>query len=538
MTRAASRPTPPRTPDGPPHAGAPLDDDRDTTGAPRARASESATSPPPEPSRADTGWGLPLAVIVVGMFMSVLNTTSVNVALASMANDLGASTDDIEWVVTAYNLGLGVVVPLSAWLGERLGLKRLYLLALVGFVAASALCGLAGNLTMMIVFRVLQAIPGGMIPVTCMTVLYRIVPPGKIGTAMGMYGLGMVVAPAIGPTLGGYLVEYVDWRLIFYVNVPVGLFGAVAALVVLPRLAATSTRRLDLIGFLCIAGGLFAVLLAVSEGADWGWTGYRVLILLTAGALLLALFVVVELEVDQPLLNVRVFRSWRFTNSLVLIALQSVGLFAVSFYVPIFLQQNQQLTAFHTGLVLLPQAAVMIVLMPIAGRVYDRFGARWVGVLGMGLAGVGILLLCRINPDLPRSSLIAALMLRAVGPGLAMMPITTSGISALPKQLAGAGSAYNQLVQRASAALGLAVLTSLSTAQQAQLTNDREALLTPTNPAAAGLVHGGFADAYGMYIQLHDDVLSHAYSDVFLVGGIASLAGMLLAFFLPARTRR
>ena len=279
------------------------------------------------------------------------------------------------------------------------------------------------------------------------------------------------------------------------------------------------------------------MLLAVSEGSDWGWTGYRVLMLLTAGALLIALFVIVELEVDQPLLDVRVFRTWRFTNSLVLIALQAVGLFAVSFYVPIFLQENQQLSAFHTGLVLLPQALVMIVLMPVAGRVYDRFGARWTGVVGMGLAGVGILLLCRINPDLPRSTLIAAMMLRAVGPGLAMMPITTSGISALPRHLAGAGSAYNQLVQRASAALGLAGLTAMSTARQAQLMGDREGLMTASS-AAGGMMRSGWEGAYGMYAALQNDVLTQAYSGIFLVGGVASLAGMVLAFFLPAARRR
>jgi EmrB/QacA subfamily drug resistance transporter len=531
MTRAASRPGSPRTL-GEPRAGPAVDPVVDAA----PKAAEPAAPPVAAPP-VESGWGLPLAVIVIGMFMSVLNTTSVNVALASMANDLGASTDDIEWVVNAYNLTLGVVVPLSAWLGERLGLKRLYLISLIGFVAASALCGLAGGLGMMIVFRVLQAIAGGMIPVTCMTVLYRIVPPAKIGTAMGMYGLGMVVAPAIGPSLGGYLVEYVNWRLIFFVNVPVGLLGALAALVVLPPLTASAARRFDLLGFLCIAGGLFAVLLAVSEGSDWGWTGYRVVILLCAGALLLALFVIVELEVDQPLLDVRVFRSWRFTNSLVLIALQAIGLFAVSFYVPIFLQESQQLTAFATGLVLMPQAAVMIVLMPIAGRVYDKFGARWTGVVGMGLAGVGILLLCRINPDLPRSWLIGAMMLRAVGPGLAMMPITTSGISALPKRLAGAGSAYNQLVQRGSAALGLAVLTSLATTQQAQMSSAREALLTTADPAAASTVDSGFVGAYGLYSVMQNDVLTQAYSDVFLIGGIASLAGMVLAFFLPGRKR-
>lgn len=520
MTRAA-----PRRPDtaGPVRSPAPA----------RGRPAPAITTP-----AEDAKWGLPLAVVVIGMFMSVLSTTSVNVALPNMANDLGAATDDIEWVVTAYNLTLGVVVPASAWLGDRLGLKRLYVVSLVAFVAASILCGLAGNLGTMIVFRVLQAIPGGMLPVTCMTFLYRTVPSSKIGTAMGMYGLGMVVAPAIGPTLGGYLVQDVDWRLIFYLNVPVGVLGVIAAMVVLPRIPGTGVRRFDPAGFACVAGGLFALLLAASEGQDWGWTGYRVLMLLTASVLLLALFVVVELEVKDPLLDVRVFTNWPFVNSLILIALQAIGLFAVSFYVPVFLQEAQGLTAINTGFTLLPQALVMIVLMPIAGRVYDRVGARWVGVVGMGLAGVGVLMLCRINPDMSRLEFIEALMLRAVGPGLAMMPITTSGVSALPARLAGAGSAYNQLVQRGSAALGLAVLTALATGQQAQIMADRSALLTAADPRVAKMVAKGAAGLAPLQEKLQVQVLSEAYSDVFLVAGLTSLLGMLLAFFLPSKRAR
>ncbi|MBO0851826.1 MAG: MFS transporter, partial [Pseudonocardia sp.] len=165
MTRAA-----PRRPD----TAGPVESEAPARGRP---------TPVLTPPASDAKWGLPLAVVVIGMFMSVLSTTSVNVALPNMANDLGAATDDIEWVVTAYNLTLGVVVPASAYLGDRLGLKKLYVFSLVGFVAASILCGLAGNLGTMIVFRVLQAVPGGMIPVTCMTFLYRTVPSAKIGTA-------------------------------------------------------------------------------------------------------------------------------------------------------------------------------------------------------------------------------------------------------------------------------------------------------------------------------------------------------------------
>ncbi|GAA5144795.1 DHA2 family efflux MFS transporter permease subunit [Pseudonocardia eucalypti] len=476
---------------------------------------------------------LPLGVIVIGMFMSVLNTTSVNVALARMSADLGASTEDIQWVSTAYNLCLGVVVPASAWLGDRLGLKRLYLASLVGFCVGSVLCGLAGDLTSMIFFRIVQAAPGGMLPVTCMTILYRIVPRRQIGTAMGLYGLGMVVAPAVGPTLGGYLVEYASWRLVFFVNVPVGLIGLAAGAFVLPKLAGRPGRRFDGVGFACVAGGLFALLLAASEGADWGWTGYRVLLLVTVGVLLLALFVVIELEVTDPLLDVRALRNLAMVNSLVLIALMSIGLFAVSFYVPVFLQEGQGLTALNTGFVLLPQGLVMMVCMPLAGRISDRFGARWPAVFGLAVSGIGLLMLCNVNPDMTRGEFIAALMFRAVGPGVAMMPITTSGISALPAHLSGAGSAMNQLVQRVSAALGLALLTAMSTGQQAQLMADRSALLQAADdPRLQEMAARGTEGLAPLYQALRLDVLAQAYSDVFLVSGTVTLAAIPLALLI------
>jgi len=386
----------------------------------------------PENEGPRKNWGLPLAVVVIGMFMSVLDTSIVNVAIPTMQTEFGVTTDDIEWITTAYTLCLGVVVPTSAWLGERLGLRRMYLISLISFAAFSALCGMATDLNQMIAFRILQAIPGGMIPVTCLTILYKMVPKEKLGAAMGLYGFGIVVAPGIGPTLGGYLVEYVNWRLIFYINVPVALIGAVAAMAVLPAFAGGKTRKFDIPGFLCIGAGLFCFLLAMSEGQTWGWTSYPVLILLAVGINLLLLFAAIELSVSEPLLDVRVFTSWPFINSLLLIGINSVGLFAVLFYVPLFLQQAQGLTPWHTGLTVLPQAIVMAAIMPFAGRIYDRFGARWPAVIGLGLSGAGTLLLSQISADMTRPELIVWMGIRAAGLGLCMMPIMTAGLSALP----------------------------------------------------------------------------------------------------------
>jgi MFS family permease len=176
------------------------------------RADEEGTPPPGnsvtevparQPTLTTAKWGLPLGVLIIGMFMSILDTSIVNVAVPTMQKEFGATTEDIQWISTAYTLCLGIVVPASAWLGQRIGLRRIYMMCLVGFSVASALCGMAWDLNSMIVFRILQAIPGGVIPVTCLTILYQIVPKKKIGSAMGMYGLGIVVAPAVGPALGG-----------------------------------------------------------------------------------------------------------------------------------------------------------------------------------------------------------------------------------------------------------------------------------------------------------------------------------------------
>jgi EmrB/QacA subfamily drug resistance transporter len=483
---------------------------------------------------AQAGWGLPLVVLIVGMFMSILDTSIVNVAIPTLQNEFGVTTDDVQWVITAYTLMLGVVVPASAWLGDRFGLNRLYNVALVGFAAGSALCGLAWDLNSLVIFRIVQAIPGGILPVVSLPMVYRIVPREKIGAAMGLYGLGIVVAPAIGPTLGGYLVEYVDWRLIFYINVPVGILGAVAAALVLPKFAGVPGRRFDALGFVTIGGGLFALLLALSEGETWGWNSYRILGLITVSVLSLALFVVIELEVDDPLLDVRVFRYWAFTNSLLLISVLMVGLFGVLFYIPLFLQQVQGLGALNAGITLLPQALVMAVIMPFAGRVYDRIGPRWPATIGVTIVAVATYMMHSLTIDTSREQIIWWLMFRAVGLGIAMMPIMTAGLAAIPTAQVNAASAFNNVAQRTSAALGLAVLTAIFTTQSAQQMAGRAALL-PADTATPHLGGPTVPDWLGVYATYHQTqllVFVDALDDLLLIAAGLSAVGALGALLL------
>jgi EmrB/QacA subfamily drug resistance transporter len=500
-----------------------------------------ATSTRPQPTPAAGGWLLPLAVVMVGSFMALLDTSIVNVATSRIQADFGASTDQVQWIATGYSLALGIVVPTSGWLGDRFGLKPLYVASLLGFVVGSALCGLAFNLNSLIVFRVVQAIGGGLLPVLGQAIIYRLVPRDRIGSAMGLYGLGIVVAPAIGPALGGWLVEYVNWRLIFYINVPIGIVGALGALSILPHFATRPGQRFDLLGFLFIGSGLFALLLAFSEGSSWGWSSYRVLMLIAGGLLSLAVFVVVELSVEQPLLDLRIFRSWSFSLSAVLIGLISTALFAGAFYVPLFLQQGEGFGPFQAGLTLLLPAAVMSVLMPVSGRLYDRIGARWPAAIGLLLTAVGTYMLRGITPDTARTQLILVTIVRNVWIGLAFMPIMTGSMAMVTHDRVGAASAINNIVQRVASALGLAVLTSVMIAHQAQQVVSRGAFLPSVSPGFPDLQHlaaRGQAGILALLNAAENQAFGGGLGDVFLLTAGLIAIGALLALMLPDRPSR
>jgi EmrB/QacA subfamily drug resistance transporter len=478
------------------------------------------------------GWGLPLTVLVVGMFMAVLDTDIVNVAIPTMQTEFGATTDQVQWVATIYTLALGIVVPASGWLGDRFGLDRVYNLALIAFGVGSALCGLAWNLDSLLFFRVLQAVGGGLMPAVSMAMLYKIVPRERIGTAMGLFGLGVLFAPTLGPTVGGYLVEYVNWRLIFSINVPIGVLGLVAAVMVLPRFATRSGERFDIGGFVTVSTGLFTLLLALSKGADWGWSSYRVLGLVALGVLSLALFVVIELSVAEPLLDVHVFRHWSFTVSLLLISVLFAGLFGLYFYIPLFLQEGEGLGALQAGLLLLLPALLTGLTMPVAGKIYDTVGARWPAAIGCLLVAYGTYLMRNVTPDTTRSQLIIWMCVRNLGMGIAFMPIMTSSMAGIPSHEVNRASAVNNIVQRVASAFGLAVMTSILTTQLAQQLSGRAGLIQP------GTDHPGLAGPGGVMRVMNltqTAAFGGALGDLFLLTAGVTAVAALLSLLLPGR---
>jgi EmrB/QacA subfamily drug resistance transporter len=440
-------------------------------------------------------WGPAMVALLVGAFMALMDSSIVNVAIPALEHVFGADTAQVEWVVTIYLLALGVVVPTSGWLGDRLGFKRLYLASMLVFTVGSGLCALSPTLPVLIAARVLQALGGGMIMPTTMAMMYRLVPRDRLGTASGVFGIGMLLAPAIGPALGGWLVQYVDWRWIFTVNVPIGAMGLFLASAVLPEFGARDAGSFDVWGFVTSATGLFCLLLALSEGTTWGWSSEPMIWMYFASGVALIAFVWIELAVEHPLLDLHVFRYISFTASSIFIIGVSVALFAGAFYIPVFLQLVRGMGALQSGLTLMPGALASGLMMPFAGRLYDRVGPLPAVVTGSVILAVSTFLMRSISLETGAGTIALWMAFRGVGMGLAMMPAMTAGMAVIPVELVGRASSISNILQRVAGALGIALLTVLLGRGQTQQAVLLGAQYAPGSPRGI--------DLQGMLAALH-----------------------------------
>ncbi|MGE5403526.1 MAG: DHA2 family efflux MFS transporter permease subunit, partial [Candidatus Saccharibacteria bacterium] len=312
-------------------------------------------------------WSI-LIVIIIGTFMAILDSSIVNVALPKMMVIFNVSTDDIQWILTAYMLTLGVVMPLSGYLGDTYGYKRVYMIALGLFIAGSFLCGLAWNVNSMIAARIVQALGGGIMQPLGMAIIYQSFPRSKIGMVLGFWGIASMAAPAIGPTLGGYLVDYVNWRLIFFINIPIGIINFFLAGMILRETPLIKGKHLDYIGVFTSVIGLFCLLLALSEGTKEGWTSPYIVSLFAVSAVTLVWFVFNELTHPEPILDLRVFKNVIFTISIIIGSFLAIGMFGAIFLLPLLLQNVFGQTAMKTGLIMVPGAIASGLMMPISGR--------------------------------------------------------------------------------------------------------------------------------------------------------------------------
>ena len=415
--------------------------------------------------RFDYKW-VALAVVLGGSIMTLLDATVVNVALPTLQSSFASSSySDIAWVVTAYLLAQGAVIPVTGWVTDRFGTRRVYLMTLFLFTVASALCGLAWNLPALVVFRIVQGVGGGMLMPIGMTIILRAVGPAQMGRVMGVFGVPMLLAPAVGPVLGGWLVQDFTWRLIFYINLPIGVIALLAAYRFLRETPYSHTMKLDWIGLLLGTPAVVMLMYAVDRSNALGWGSPLVVSLLAVSAVLFVLFVWRQRAASDPLLHLELFRDRTFTFSVVLGFVMVTALFGVMLLLPLYLQQVHGYDALHTGMMLMPQAATAALCMPLGGFLSDRIGPRPVVSFGLVLLVVGGVMLAQLQVDSPTAFIVAALALRGVAMGFAMMPGMAAGLARIPPHLTSRASSITNTAQRVGSSIGIAVLVTVLSAQ-------------------------------------------------------------------------
>ncbi|MEY7999682.1 DHA2 family efflux MFS transporter permease subunit [Clostridium sp. Mt-5] len=405
---------------------------------------------------------LALIVVVIGTFMSILDSSIVNIAIPKMMAVFGVSMNDSKWILTAYTLALGAIIPLTGYLQDVFGSKKIYMFALSMFTLGSMLCGFAWSNTSMICFRVIQAVGGGMIMPVGMSIIYELFPREKIGLALGVWGIASMAAPSIGPTLGGYIIEKMDWRLIFNINVPIGIIGVVLAAILLKDSKKRAFKSFDIIGFLSSTIGIVSILYVLGEWVSIDWGEMRYPMLLTLGCLSLVLFVVNELTHPNPLLDLRIFKLFDFSLSQIITSVLTLALMGGVYVLPLFLQNIKGYTAMDTGLVMLPAALVMGILMPISGNLFDKFGAKPIAVPGVAILGISSYYLSTlINMNSSKEAVIIALCIRSVGIGFAMMPINTAGMNVVPGNLIGKASALSNAIRQIVGSISITIMSTI-----------------------------------------------------------------------------
>lgn len=466
------------------------------------------------------------AVVALGSTASILSSTVVNVAVPDLQSTFHASINDVQWILTGYLLGLSAVIPISGYVSDRFGTKRVYLVTLIAFTAASLFCGAAWSLQSEIVARVVQGLAGGMVMPVGMTIVMRMSAPEERGRLMSVLGVPMMLAPALGPTVGGWLIQVFDWRWVFWVNVPAGLLALTFGYFILdPGKLPWVDRRIDLFGLLLATPGVTLVIYGMTQASQNGWGSASGLVPIVAGAALVIGFVLWELRQDHPLLDMRVFKDAAFAAAAGVSVIFASALFGAVFLIPVFMQEVQGKDTLQAGLLLAPQGLGAATAMLFSGSLTDRLGARpvvFTGILGLVAASV---LLTGVTPATGNWTWILLITARGFAMGMAMMPAFAAAYVTLAPAAIARATAVSNTLQRVSSSFGIALLATIVTGRiQAHL---------PSHEALALAARGG----HGALRQLLAGAAAKGFDDTFWVAtGMAALAlpaSMLLRRPLP-----
>ena len=441
-----------------------------------------SASSSPEAAPMDRGLLLVAGTVVLGVIMSILDVTVVNVALQTLSREFDSPLTTIQWVATGYTLALATVIPLTGWAADRFGTKRLYMTSIALFLGGSVLSAFAWSAESLIAFRVVQGLGGGMLMPAGMTILTRTAGPQRVGRIMGVIGIPMLLGPVLGPIIGGFLVDNASWRWIFLINVPIGAVALVAALRILPADVPQPAHRLDWLGLALLSPGLGAIIYGLAESNSAGGFNHPEVYgpALAGGLAVAAFFAHAVRHPETALIDTRLFRNRTYSASLVTQGLSAVALFGGMLLMPLYLQGVRGESAMATGLLLAPQGLGAMVTMPIAGKLTDRMGTGRIVPFGLVLVALAFAALTQLGADTSYVVLSGILFVLGLGMGATMMPTFSGAIQTLRRAAIARATTTLNINQQVAASIGTATLSVILAGR-----------LPATPDAAAG------ADAFG-----------------------------------------
>jgi MFS transporter, DHA2 family, multidrug resistance protein len=480
--------------------------------------------------RQDAPVGLITLTVMLGLIMAIIDSTIVNVALNTIGGNLGASVDEVSWVATGYILANVVVMPLNGWLTAFLGRKRFYAASLAVFTIASLLCGTATNITQLVIYRILQGLGGGALQPTAQAIMFETYPPERRGNAMAIFGLGAMVGPAVGPTLGGWIVDNATWPLIFYINIPIGIVAFIMTMMFIPdpKYIERPKAGIDWIGLGLMSTGLACLQYVLERGErdDW-FQSSTITILAVLSVAAIVLFIFRMLRDPHPLVNLKIFKFSSFSIGNTLGVISGFGLFGTALILPLFFQTILNFTAFDTGLALLPGALSTAVSMMLVGRMLNRIDGRVSIAFGFFIFAFSTWMLGGLSTDAGFWDVFWPRLIQGFGLGFLFVPLSTISLGDIPiPEMAGASGVYT-LVRQLGGSFGIAILTTLLTHQTAVAWNVLASGVTQTHGVPIPALTGMVAEQASMI----------AYNYLFRVTAIVFVLAIPLIFLIKVKPK-
>ncbi|HII0162844.1 TPA: DHA2 family efflux MFS transporter permease subunit [Staphylococcus aureus] len=485
-----------------------------------------------------------LAALLFGMFIAILNQTLLNVALPKINTEFNISASTGQWLMTGFMLVNGILIPITAYLFNKYSYRKLFLVALVLFTIGSLICAISMNFPIMMVGRVLQAIGAGVLMPLGSIVIITIYPPEKRGAAMGTMGIAMILAPAIGPTLSGYIVQNYHWNVMFYGMFIIGILAILVGFVWFKLYQYTTNPKADIPGIIFSTIGFGALLYGFSEAGNKGWGSVEIETMFAIGIIFIILFVIRELRMKAPMLNLEVLKFPTFTLTTVINMVVMLSLYGGMILLPIYLQNLRGFSALDSGLLLLPGSLIMGLLGPFAGKLLDTIGLKPLAIFGIAVMTYATWELTKLNMDTPYMTIMGIYVLRSFGMAFIMMPMVTAAINALPGRLASHGNAFLNTMRQLAGSIGTAILVTVMTTQTTQHLSAFWEELDKTNPVVQDHMrelasqYGGQEGAMKVLLQFVNKLATvEGINDAFIVATIFSIIALILCLFLQSNKK-